>query len=94
LDFDRVDRIDERDFYETPLEKFEVEIIQVTAAENREGFIGGRGADRFGDELAAGVEMRFPSSSAAARAMANANLSGEKAVRACGPRTRCRDPFQ
>ncbi len=41
LDFDRVDGIDERDFFETPLEKFEVEIIQVSAAENGEGFIGG-----------------------------------------------------
>ncbi len=26
--------------------------------------------------------------------MANANLSGEETVRSCGPRTRCRDPFQ
>ena len=41
LNFDWVEGIDERDFYETPLEKFEVEIIQVSAAENREGFIGG-----------------------------------------------------
>jgi hypothetical protein len=94
LDFDRVDRIDERDFYETPLEKFEVEIIQVSAAENREGFIGGRGANRFGDKAAAGVQMCFPSGPAAVRAVANANLSGEKAVRSCEPRTRCRDPFQ
>jgi hypothetical protein len=94
LNFDRVNRVDERDFYETPLEEFEVEIIQVSAAENREGFIVGRGTDRFGDKAAAGVQMRFPSGPAAARAVANANLSGEKAVRACGPRTRCRDPFQ
>ena len=38
--------------------------------------------------------MGFPSGPAAARAVANANLSGEKAVRSCEPRTRCRDPFQ
>jgi hypothetical protein len=85
LDFDRVDCVDERDFFETLLEKFKVEIIQVSAAENHEGFIGGRGANRFGDKAAAGIEMRFPSGPAAARAMANANLSGEKAVRACEP---------
>jgi hypothetical protein len=36
-----MDGIDERDFFETLLEEFEVEIIQVSAAENREGFIGG-----------------------------------------------------
>ncbi len=94
LNFDRVDRIDERDFFETPQEKLEIEIIQVTAAENHEGFIGGRETDRFGNELAAGVQMRFPSSPAAAGTMANANLSSEEAVRSCGPRTRCRDPFQ
>jgi hypothetical protein len=85
LNFDRVNRIDERDYFETPLEKFEVEIIQVSAAENREGFIGRRGADCLSDKLAAGGEMGFPSGPAAARAMANANLSSEKAVRACEP---------
>jgi hypothetical protein len=94
LNFDWVNGIDKRDFFETPLEKFEAEIIQVSTAENREGFISGRGAERFGDELATGVQMPFPSGPASARAMANANLSGEKAVRSCRPRTRCRDPFQ
>jgi hypothetical protein len=94
LNFDRVDCIDERDFFETPLEKFEVEIIQVTATENHEGFSSGQGANRFSNKATAGVQMLFPCGPTAARTMANANLSSEKAVRACGPRTRGRDPFQ
>jgi hypothetical protein len=93
LNFDRVDRIDERDFLKTALKKCEVEIVQVSTPENHKVFVAGQCANRVCDKFFAGVQMTIPSRSAAFRAMANGDLGREQTIRSREPGTRRHHPL-
>jgi hypothetical protein len=89
-----VNPIDERDVSKSPLEKREVEIVEMSAPENHEVIVRCSGADSVCDKFSARLQMSIPSRSAAFRAMADGDLRGEQSIRSREPRTRRRDPFQ
>ena len=73
----------------------EVDIIEVTAAEDDTMPGGGVGAFRVrGDEGFAGIQMRLPGCSAAGSTMANGDLRGKESATARSPSRGGDRPFE
>ena len=87
--------INQRDEGEVFFEKREVDIIEVTAAEDDTMPGGGVGAFRVrGDEGFAGIQVRLPGGSATGSAMANGDLRGQKPTTAGKPSRGSDRPFE
>ena len=87
--------IQQRDEGKVFLKEREVDIIEVTAAEDDAVSGGGVGAFRVrGDEGFAGIQMRLPGGSAAGSTMANGDLRGKESATARSPRCGSDRPFE
>jgi len=87
--------INQRDEGEVFFEKREVDIIEVTAAEDDAVPGGGVGSFRVrGHEGFAGIQMRLPGSSAAGSTMANGDLLGKESATARCPSRGSNRPFE
>ena len=87
--------IHQRDEGKVFLEEREVDIIEVTAAEDDAVAWQGVGAFRVrGDEGFAGIQMRLPGCSAAGSTMANSDLLGKESATARSPSRGSDRPFE
>ena len=87
--------IHQRDEGEVFLKEREVDIIEVTAAEDDTMPGGGVGAFRVrGHEGFAGIQVRLPGGSATGSTMANGDLLGKESATARGPSRGSDRPFE